>query len=58
MYNSKTCYVGEIEMNVFTRELLLFFLQQEMRERGLLKSNLRKNPMKSRGQCLREFERE
>ena len=36
----KTGYVSENELNVFTRELLLLSCSKEMRERGLLKSNL------------------
>ena len=32
-------YVSETELNVLTRELLLFSCSKEMRERGLLKSN-------------------
>ena len=51
-------YVSETEMNVLTRELLLLSCSKEMTERGLLNSNLRKNPMKTREQSLREFERE
>ena len=33
-------YISETEMNVLTRELLLLSCSKEMRERGLLKSNL------------------
>ena len=33
-------YVSETEMNIITRELLLLSCSKEMRERGLLKSNL------------------
>ena len=33
-------YVSETELNVPTRELLLLSCSKEMRERGLLKSNL------------------
>ena len=33
-------YVSETEMNVLTRELLLLSCNKEMRERGLLNSNL------------------
>ena len=51
-------YVSETEMNVLTRELLLLSCSKEMRERGLLNSNLSKNPMKIREQSLREFERD
>ena len=52
-------YVSETEMNVLTRELLLLFLQQKNeRERGSLKSNSSENPLKTREQSLREFERE
>ena len=36
----KTGYVSETEMNVLTRELLLLSCSKEMRERGLLNSNL------------------
>ena len=36
----KTGYVSETELNVLTRELLLLSCSKEMRERGLLKSNL------------------
>ena len=35
-----TDYVSETELNVLTRELLLLSCSKEMRERGLLKSNL------------------
>jgi len=54
----ETGYVRETEMNILTRELLLLSGSKEMRERGFLKSNLRKNPMKTREQSLREFERD
>ena len=33
-------YVSETEMNVLTRELLLLSCSKEIRERGLLNSNL------------------
>ena len=36
----ETSYISEIKMNVLTRELLLLSCSKEMRERGLLKSNL------------------
>ena len=36
----ETGYVSEIKMNVLSRELLLLSYSKEMRERGLLKSNL------------------
>ena len=36
----ETGYVSETEMNVLTRELLLLSCGKEMRERGLLNSNL------------------
>ena len=36
----ETGYVSETELNVLTRGLLLLFCSKEMRERGLLKSNL------------------
>ena len=36
----ETGYVSENELNVLTRELLLLSCSKEMRERGLLKSNL------------------
>ena len=36
----ETGYVSETELNVLTRELLLLSCNKEMRERGLLKSNL------------------
>ena len=36
----ETGYVSETELNVLTRELLLLSCSKEMRERGLLKSNL------------------
>ena len=35
-----TGYVSETELNVLTRELLLLSYSKEMRERGLLNSNL------------------
>ena len=54
----ETGYVSETEMNVLTRELLLLSCGKEMRERGLLNSNLEQNPMKTRERSLREFERE
>ena len=54
----ETGYVSEIGMNVLTRELLLLSCSKEMRERGFLKSNSSKNPIKTREQSLREFERE
>ena len=43
----ETGYVSETEMNVLNRELLLLSCSKEMRERGFLKSNLSKNPMKT-----------
>ena len=56
------CYVSETEMKVLTHELksliVNFSCSKEIRERGFLKSNLSKNPMKTREQSLREFERE
>ena len=36
----ETGYVSETELNVLTRELLLLSCSKEMRERGLLNSNL------------------
>ena len=36
----ETGYVTETELNVLTHELLLLSCSKEMRERGLLKSNL------------------
>ena len=36
----ETGYVSETKINVLTRELLLVSCSKEMRERGLLKSNL------------------
>ena len=36
----ETGYVSETELNVLTRELLLLACSKEMRERGLLNSNL------------------
>ena len=36
----ETGYVSETELNVLTRELLLLSCIKELRERGLLKSNL------------------
>ena len=36
----ETGYVSETDLNVLTRELLLLSCSKEMRERGLLKSNL------------------
>ena len=36
----ETGYVSETEMNVLTHELLLLSCSKEMRERGLLNSNL------------------
>jgi hypothetical protein len=53
----KMGYVSETELNVLTRELLLFSCSKEMRERGLLKSNFEQKS-KTREQSLREFERE
>ena len=50
----ETGYVSKTKLNVLTRELLLLSCSKEMRERGLLNSN----PMKTREQSLREFERE
>jgi hypothetical protein len=51
-------YISETEMNVLTHELLLLSCSKEMRERGFLKSNLSKIPMKTQEQSLREIERE
>ena len=36
----ETGYVSETELNILTRELLLLSCSNEMRERGLLNSNL------------------
>ena len=47
-------YVSETEMNVLTRELLLLSCSKEMRERGLLKSNLEQ---KSNENSRAKFER-
>ena len=55
MYNSQTGYVSETEMNVLTRELLLLSCSKEMRERGLLNSNL---AQKSNENPRAKFERE
>ena len=50
------------KMKALTRELFLLECElscsKEIRERGFLKSNLSKNPMKTREQSLRESERE
>ena len=51
----ETGYVSEIKMNVLTRELLLLSCSKEMRERGLLKSNLEQ---KSNENPRAKFERE
>ena len=50
----KTGYVSETELNVLTRELLLLSCSKEMRERGLLKSNLEQ---KSNENLRAKFER-
>ena len=50
----ETGYVSENELNVFTRELLLLSCSKEMRERGLLNSNLEK---KSNENPRAKFER-
>ena len=53
-------YVSEIEMNVLTRELLLLSCSKEIRERGLLNSNLEQksneNPRAKFERVLRESE--
>ena len=51
----ETGYVSETELNVLTRELLLLSCSKEMRERGLLKSNLEH---KSNQNLREKFERE
>jgi hypothetical protein len=50
----ETGYVSETELNVLTRELLLLSCSKEMRERGLLNSNLEK---KSNENPRAKFER-
>ena len=50
----ETGYVSETELNVLTRELLFFSCSKEMRERGLLKSNLEQ---KSKENPRAKFER-
>ena len=50
----ETGYVSETELNVLTRELLLLSCSKEMRERGLLNSNLEQ---KSNENARAKFER-
>ena len=56
----ETGYVSETEMNVLTRELLLLSCSKEIRERGLLNSNLEqksnKNPRAKFERVLRGSE--
>ena len=51
----ETSYVNETEMNVLTHELLLLSCSKQMRERGLLNSNLEQ---KSNENLRAKFERE
>ena len=50
----ETGYVSETELNILTRELLFFSCSKEMRERGLLNSNLKQ---KSNENPRAKFER-